>query len=103
MADTNPTSVPAGTLLTRILLGASAQQTAGQLQAQKKVAAVPDLAPAQVNTVRVLLVVIPNTIDALESVLAALRAACAPAKTTVRNDDHTTYGLADFGAQTIAA
>jgi|ERR1700728_1919720 hypothetical protein len=99
MADT---TIPDGTLLTRILLGASALQTATQLQTSKQVAAVQNLAPEHVNTARVLLVVMPNTIDAREAALTALKNACAPSKTTVLNDDYTTYGLPDFGSQTIS-
>src|SRR6202161_3644867 len=103
MADARSTRIPGGTLLTRILLGANALQTATQLQTNKQVAAVQDLGPEHVNTARVLLVVMPNTIDAREAALTALKNACAPSQTIVLNDDYTTYGLPDFGSQTITA
>jgi hypothetical protein len=34
--------------------------------------------------------------------LTALKNACAPSKTTVLNDDYTTYGVPDFGSQNIS-
>jgi hypothetical protein len=82
--------------LTRILLGARAEQVAGDLVFLGRVAAWQRLAPAHVETARVLLWIQNPSAPLIARYLASIENFARPSGVRLRSDDVLTYGEPDF-------